>query len=96
MCERENTLITDLTIKTGSRLVQEEKELWLRSQLNTDGKQLALLDVETFTRYTDNSVGEVAHIQHLDDLFDIIILLLLADMLGLSQHGGEAECFANG
>lgn len=36
-----------LGVKTGGRLVQEQKQLGFGSKLDTDGQALALLDIET-------------------------------------------------
>lgn len=36
-----------LTIKTGGRLVEEQKQLGFGGQFDTDGKALALFDVQT-------------------------------------------------
>lgn len=84
-----------MTVETRGRLVQEEKQLRLRSELDTNRKQLSLLNIKTFARYTDDGIGKVAHVQHLDDFLDIVVLLFLANRLGLSEHRGELKRFAH-
>jgi hypothetical protein len=54
-----------------------------------------LLNVQALTGNTDNGVGKVRHVQHLDDFFDIVVLLLLANMFGLTQHGRKLKRLAN-
>ena len=48
-----------LRVETGSRFVEEKKQVWLGSEFYTYGEALTLLDVETFTWYTDNSLRYV-------------------------------------
>jgi hypothetical protein len=87
---------TYLTIKTRCRLVEEEEQLWLRSKFNTDGEKLALLNVQALAGHTDHCASELGHIEHLNDLLDIVILLFLADVLGLPQHCTEAKRLSHG
>ena len=45
-----------LGIQTRGRLVKEEKKVRLRGKLDTNGETLALLDVQTLTRDTDDGL----------------------------------------
>ena len=44
-----------LRVQSAGRLIQEEKQLRLGGELDADRESLALLDVETFARHTDDS-----------------------------------------
>lgn len=46
-----------LRVETGRRLVEEEKQFGLCDKFDADGETLALLDVESFTGYTDDGVS---------------------------------------
>jgi len=74
-----------LRVETGGRFVQEEKELRLSSKLNTDSQTLTLLNVETFTRHTNNGISVFFHVQELDNLIDIVELLLTRDVGRLAE-----------
>lgn len=86
---------TDLRVETGSRLVKEKKELGLRSEFNTDSQEFPLFHVKTLARNTNNRLGKVSHVEHLDDLLNIVELFLLANRRWLSKHGGELQCLAD-
>ncbi|KAI6753414.1 hypothetical protein HG531_005583 [Fusarium graminearum] len=85
-----------LRVETRGRLINEQQQRRLGSKFDTDSKTLTLLDVETFTRNTNDSVGIFFHIEQLDDLLDIIELLLLGDVSGLAEEGTEVEGFSDG
>ena len=85
-----------LRVETGSRLVQEEKQGRLGSQLDTNSKTLALFNVETFARYTDDSIGVLIHIKELNDFADVFNFLLTRNVGGLTEEGGEGESFTDG
>lgn len=82
--------------ETRGRLVEEEKQLRLRSELDTDGDTLACLDVETEARETNHGVRLVLKLEKLDDLFDVGILLCFRDVAGLTKVRREAKSLANG
>jgi hypothetical protein len=67
-----------LGVKTAGRFVEEEEELGLSGEFDTDGEKLALLDVETFSGDADDCTGKVSHVEHVDDLLDPFVLLLVA------------------
>ena len=75
-----------LRVETTSRLVKEQKKLRLRGEFDTNREKLALFDVQTLAGNTNNSFGEVFHVEHLDNILDIVVFLLLAHVLRLSQH----------
>jgi hypothetical protein len=52
-------------------LVEEEKKLRLRGELDSDGDTLASLDVESETGETNHSVGLVLELKKLDNLLDL-------------------------
>src|SRR4051812_7883731 len=83
-----------IKINSPGRLIQEKKQLGLRSQLNTDSQQLALLDIQTLARNTDNGFRKLLHFQHSNDILDVIVLLLDRDRRGLTQHSTETKRFA--
>ena len=85
-----------LGIQTRGGLVEEEKELGFRYELNANREQLALFNVETFAGNTDNGIGVVFHAEHLDDLFHVVVLFLLADRLWATEHGAEPKAFSDG
>jgi hypothetical protein len=71
--------VTHLAVETRCWLIKEKKQLRLRSQLHTNCEQLALFNVQTLAWHADDGVREVRHVQHLDDLFDVVVFLLLTD-----------------
>jgi len=81
-----------LRVETGGRLVQEEKKLWLCSELDTDGSALAVLDAEG----TNDGVCVVLEATHLETLVDVGLLLSERDLRRLAELGGEKKCLANG
>ena len=83
--------MTYLAVKTTGGLIEEKKKLRFSRELYSNGKELALLHVQTLAGHTDNRVGEVLHIEHLDDLFHVVVLLLLAHSLWLTEHSAESE-----
>lgn len=84
-----------LTVETGSRLVQEEQELGLGSQLDTDGKSLSSFDTETVTRETNHGVGEILEFQQFEDFLNIVVLFRLGDVGGLTEVGRVSHGFTN-
>lgn len=52
-----------LRVETGRRLIEEEKQFGLCDKFDADRESFALLDVETFTGYTDNGVGVFLGVQ---------------------------------
>lgn len=88
-------IATNLRVKTRRGLVEEQKKLGLCCEFNTDSQKLTLFNIETLAWNTNNSLGKVRHVEHLDDLLDIVEFLLLADILGLSKHSGKLQCLAN-
>ena len=46
-----------LRVETGRGLVEEEEQLGLRNKLDTNREALTLLDVQTFSGYTDNRIS---------------------------------------
>jgi hypothetical protein len=85
-----------LRVQSRGGFVQEEKKSRLSSQFHTDGKTLALLNVETFTGDTDDGISVFSHLQKLDNLLDVFDLLLTRDVCGLTEDGGEGEGFTDG
>ena len=84
-----------LRVEAAGGLVEEEEQLGLGDELDADGEELALLDVEALAGYADDGVGVLFHAEHLDDFLDELELFLFADGLGAAQHGAEAEGFAD-
>ncbi|GKT65725.1 hypothetical protein ColTof4_03509 [Colletotrichum tofieldiae] len=85
-----------LAVKTGGGLVEEEEELGLGGQLDTDGHTLALLDRQAELGGSNDAVGDVLHLQQGDDLFNIRESLRDRGLVGLAEEGGEAEGLADG
>jgi hypothetical protein len=84
-----------LAVETRCWLIKEQEQLRLRSQLHTDGEQLALFNVQTFAWNTNDCICEVCHVQHLDHLLDVIVFFLLANRFGLAKHSREAKGLAH-
>ncbi|TKW53776.1 hypothetical protein CTA1_1208 [Colletotrichum tanaceti] len=85
-----------LRVEPAGGLVEEQEQLGLGRQLDADGQELALLHVEALARHAHDGVGEVAHVEHVDDLLHEGVLLLAADGPGLAQHGAEPQALADG
>lgn len=85
-----------LRVQSTSRFVQEEEKLRLRGEFHADCEELALFHVQAFSGDADDCLCEIFHVEHLDDVFDVVILLLGAYGLGLAEYCGEAERFADG
>jgi hypothetical protein len=83
-----------LGIQTTGRLVEENEKGRFSGELNTNAKQLALLDVETFSKASHNSFGEIFHTKDLNDLFDVVELIGLRHSLGLTKHSTETQSFS--
>jgi hypothetical protein len=83
-----------LAVETRSRLVEEKKRR-LGDELDADSKTLALLNTETSSRKTDNSVLEVTEFEEINDSVDILELLVVGDGAGLTKESGELEGLAN-
>ncbi|KAI6753422.1 hypothetical protein HG531_005591 [Fusarium graminearum] len=64
-----------LTVKTGSRLVEEKHQLRLGSKLDTNCNTLALFDCKTEFRGSNNGIGDGLHLKKGDDLFNIGVTL---------------------
>jgi hypothetical protein len=67
-----------LRVQTAGRFIKEKQQLGLGSEFDTDSQKLALLNVETFSGDTDDSAGKVAHVEHVNDLLNPFMLLLIA------------------
>ena len=74
-----------LTVQSGRRFVQEQKELRLRGEFDTNRKALASFDVQRH----DDRIGQKLKLQELDDLLDVCVLLLLWNVVWLPQVSGE-------
>lgn len=85
-----------LRVETTSRLIKEEKKLRLSCQFDTDSKKLALFNIQALAGNTDDGIGKVAHVEHVNNLLDESELLLLGNSLGLAEHGAEAQALADG
>jgi hypothetical protein len=84
-----------LRVQSGGRFVEEQEKGWLCSQFDTDGKTLALLDVETFSRNTDDGIGIFRHFQKLDDFLNVLDLLLPRDVSRLAKDCRKGKSFAD-
>lgn len=69
----------------------------LRPEIESEHARI-LKDKEqpTSTRYTNDSIGVRIHLQKLQDLFHILKLLLLADVIRLPKENAETKGFSNG
>lgn len=85
-----------LTVETGGRLINEEEQRGLGSKFDTDSKTLALFNVETFARDTDDGVSVFLHFQKLDNLINISELLFAGDVRGLTKESAKVQGLANG
>lgn len=85
-----------LRIQAAGRFIEEDEQLGAGGELDADGEELALLNVKAFAGDADDGVGKVAHVEHVDDVFDVAVLVLIANRRGLAEHGAEAEAFADG
>ena len=89
-------VVGGLAVEAGSRFVEEQQELRLRGEFDTDCDTLPRLDVETEAGETDHGVGEIFELEETDDLLDVGVLLSLRDVSGLTEVCREAERFADG
>ncbi|KAI6774950.1 hypothetical protein HG530_001708 [Fusarium avenaceum] len=82
----------------GSRsgLIKKNKQLRPRRKLNTNSQALPLLDVESLTGHSDDSIRELLHIKHVDYLLDVVQLILSWNLGGLAKKGAEFEGLADG
>ncbi|KAH3686738.1 hypothetical protein WICPIJ_002281 [Wickerhamomyces pijperi] len=78
-----------------SWFIQEQQQLWLGGQFNTNGQSLSLFNVQTFTSNTNNGVSVLFHFQDLDNFLDVGILLFVGHFLWLSQVGRELQGFTD-
>jgi hypothetical protein len=85
-----------LRVKTRRGFIQEEQESWLSDEFNTDSKTLALFDVKTLTRNTDDSLRVVFHFEKLDNGLDIFVLLRERSFAWLADTSGESKSLADG
>ncbi|GKT49565.1 uncharacterized protein ColSpa_09746 [Colletotrichum spaethianum] len=85
-----------LAVQTGGGLVEEEEELGLGGQLDTNGDTLALLDRQAELGRSNNAVGNVLHLKQGDDLLDVRESLRDRGLVGLAEEGGESEGLADG
>merc|ERR1712000_396160 len=82
-----------LRIEATCGFVKKQKQLGLCCQLDTNGEELSLFDVQTLAWNSDDGICVFLHVEHLDDFFDKGVLFLLANCLWLSQHGAESKAF---
>jgi hypothetical protein len=87
---------TYLAVKPRCRLVEEKEKLRLRGELHADSEKLALLNVQALARHTNHCARKLGHIEHLDDLLDVVVLLFLADVFWLPQHCTETKRLSHG
>jgi len=66
-------------------LVQEHEQRGLAGELDADGDALALLLVEPAARHADGRARHVAHLEQVDDLLHVRVLLLQRDFARLAQ-----------
>ena len=85
-----------LRVETGSRLVNEEKKRRLGSKFDADCKTLPLLDVQAFTRDTNDGVGVLLHVEELNNLIDVSELLGAGNMGGLAEESTEVQGLTDG
>jgi hypothetical protein len=96
LLEEANDVVGRLTIETTGRLVEEQQELRLGSELDTDGKTLPGLDTKTIAGETNHRVGNVLHLEQLQDLFNVVVLLALWHIMGLAEVSREPKGLADG
>ena len=85
-----------LAVKTGSRFVQEQQQLRLSSQLDSDRYSLPLFNCKACFRVTNNGVGNIFHFEQRNNFLNVGVLLRLRCFVRLSEIRGESQSFANG
>ena len=80
-----------LTIETRGRFIQEQKQLWLASELNTDRQPFSRFD----SKAGDQSVSEWLEFEEFDDFFHVSVLLGYGNFAGLTQICGESHRLSN-
>ena len=111
LSEESDKVVCGLTIETRGRLVQEQKQVRLGSELDTDGDSLSRLDRETVaaagersarvvrelgnSRETNHRIREVLQLEQLNDILTVVVLLLLRNILRLTEVSGESESLSD-
>ncbi|KAH3664072.1 hypothetical protein OGAPHI_004786 [Ogataea philodendri] len=71
------------------------RALWLGCQLNTNGQSLTLFNVQSFTSNTNNGVSILLHLQDVDNVLNVLVLLGFWNVLTLSQVCRESQSLSN-
>lgn len=77
-------------------LVEEDEKSGLGGEFHGDSEALALLDVESHTDLTDESLGVGLHLEQGDDLLDVGELVGVGRRSGLTKACREDERLADG
>ena len=81
-----------LRVQSGGRLVQEQKKLRLRCELDSDRQSLPLFA----TQCPNNGIGILLQTTHQETFLDIGLLLCRGNILRLTKNGREKDCLADG
>ncbi|KAI3475787.1 hypothetical protein L1887_62784 [Cichorium endivia] len=95
LLEEAHHVVRRLTVQTRSGLVEEEQQVRARSKLHTDRHSLAVADAETELGNTDHGIRDLLHLEQLDNVLDVRILVLLGHVLRLAQVRTEAQSLAH-
>ena len=80
-----------LTVETRGRFIQEQEQLWLAGELNTDRQPLPCFN----SKAGDQSVSEWLEFEKFDDFFHVGVLLGYGNFAGLTQICRESHRFSN-
>ena len=93
--EESDNVVGALAVETRGRLVQEQEQVGLGGELDTDSHSLTGFHAEAETGHTNHGVGEVLQLEQFDNIFTVGILFLDGDGLRLTKVGRKAECFTD-
>ena len=80
-----------LTVETRGRFIQEQEQLRLASELNTNRQPFSCFNSKT----GDQSISEWLEFEEFDDFFHVSILLGYGNFAGLTQICRESHRFSN-
>jgi hypothetical protein len=80
-----------LGIKSTCWFVEKEEELRFRCQLHTDSEEFTLLNIQALSWHTNNCIGKIFHVQHLDNVLNILVFFLDANTHRLAESGTETQ-----
>ena len=76
-----------LTVETRGRFIQEQEQLWLASELNTDRQPFSCFN----SKAGDQSISKWLEFEEFADLLHVGVLLGYGNFAGLTQVCGESH-----